>query len=734
MIHLLFISRLVLYLIAVALPAVHPAVVVPYDRLGWVLWFAVIPLEILIAWFLAPPRFKLPHWLLAAAAPIALGVVLFTGLSPQALQLLLAGAAAFTLTALVFHGGALGRKVAFVEPFLLAFVYYKVISFSRASETTARAATGLTQTILIVALAAFLAHGLLLYLAAFRGQSGRRSEMVLLAGVFLPVLILLAVLLPPDFIRHSVVLNQLHPEPDPEPIPLDYDGDGRPDGNLRGDERERGRRREGRNGEQPGEDGKPGLQGVPADQWDQQGMGQGDGEGNQQRAVMIVQTRHEPVYAAEEYRGTLNAVEGFEAFEDEGLNPLTTQRLLETWQDESFNLDQGRGPVEQTYLSTIPDRVTAYKPFTIEPTVLDRRPYPFNYSYRVTSQVSLTGPAEWSTAPELADMEKDSLKEYLKVPFPQAEAENFLGYLAGRLEPGMSPWQRIEAILKGWGEYQYEIGFTEDVSVERMRSFLIDDKTGDCTEFSNATAILARLAGIPSRVVTGWLVSEGLQTPAHVRGLVLLKERITALKDVPLNELFLVTDAHRHSWTQLYLAEYGWVDFDPTDYALPPPAGGSANDMDVVIPLIEERDVEQKPPFPWMLLARILGIVALVGVSGVYLYRYGSEMVLRLLARRRDRTGLRALYRLLLMRLAAEGYDVKVPSQTPLEYSSRYALLAGFAALYTRLYYRTRSEGDEELWAALRASWAEALGRARRRGPRGLLRRSLSLRGLYYQW
>ncbi len=736
MIHLLFISRLVLYLIAVALPAVHPAVVVPYDRLGWALWFAVVPLEILIAHFLAPPRLRLLPWLLAAAAPIVIGIILFAGFGPQALQFVLAGAVAFVLTALVFHGGALGRKIAFVEPFLLAVVYYKVISFSRASEITARAAGGLTQTILIVSLAAFLAHGLLLYLSAFRGQTGRRSEMLLLGGVFLPAVILLAVLLPPDFIRHSVVLNQLRPEPKPEPIPLDFEKDGRPGGNLR-PRRPRtdqdGTGRDGREGRQPGQQGKPGLKGVPADQWDQEGTGEGGGA-SQQRAVMIVQSKHEPVYAADEYRGQLDAVAGFRAYEDEGLNPLVTERLLETWQDQGFNLDKGRGPVEQMYLSTIPDRVTAYKPFTIQPTVLDRRPYPFNYSYRVTSEVSLTGPGDWSSAPELADMEKGSLKEYLKVPFSQAEAENFLGYLAGLLRQGMSPWQRIEAVMKGWGKYQYKIGFTEDVSIERMKSFLLQDKTGDCTEFSNTTAILARLAGIPSRVVTGYLVSEDLQTPAHVRGLLLLKERIKALKDVPLEELFLVTDAHRHSWTQLYLAEYGWVDFDPTIYALPPPPGGTANDMDVVIPLIEERDVEQQPPFPWLLLARIVGLVAVAGAAGVYLYRYGSEVVLRLLARRRDRTGLRALYRLLLMRLAAEGYDVKIPSQTPLEYSARYALLAEFASLYTRLYYRTRSEGDEELWTALRAAWSEALSKARRKGPRGFLRRSFSLRGLYYQW
>jgi transglutaminase-like putative cysteine protease len=740
---LLFISRLALYTIAAALPIVHPAVVVPYDRPGWWLWFAVVPAEILIAFFLAPPRLKLVHWLLAAAAPIVLAVLLVTGLGPQALLYLAAAVAAFVLTALVFHGGALGRKIAFVEPFLLAAVYLKVISFSRASEAIARSATGLTQTILIVTLAAFMAHGLLLYLAAFRGQAGRRSEMFLLGGVFLPTLVLLAVLLPPDFIRHSVVLNILKPEPDPQPIPLDYEKDGKPGGNLR-PRRPRmdqdGAGRDGRQGRQPGQAGQPNLEGVPADQWGQEG--QGEGEGGKQRAVMIVASKHDPVYAADAYFGRLDAEAGFGRYDDEGLNGLRDERLLETWKDRGFNIDKSREPVEQLYLSTIPDRVMQYKPSSIEPTVLDRRPYPFNYNYRVISQVATPDSAAWQKAPELTDLEKQSLKEYLKVPLSQNDAEVFLGHLAALLRDGMGPWQRIDAILRGFGPdpangragYQYEIGFTDDVSVQHMEDFLAKDKTGDCTEFSNATALLARVAGVPSRVVTGWLASSDLQTPAHVRGLLLLKERIPILKDIPIEELFLVTNAHRHSWVQVYLAEYGWIDLETTAYALPPPPGTGANDMDVVIPLIEERDFERQAPFPWLLLARVVGIVALVGVTVVYLYRYGSELVLGILARRRDRTGLRALYRLLLMKLAAEGYDVKVPSQTPLEYSGRYALLAEFAALYTRLSYRSRSDADDDLWARLRAAWTEAVDKARRKGPGGLLRRSFSLRGLYYQW
>ena len=86
------------------------------------------------------------------------------------------------------------------------------------------------------------------------------------------------------------------------------------------------------------------------------------------------------------------------------------------------------------------------------------------------------------------------------------------------------------------------------------------------------------------------------------------------------------------------------------------------------------------------------------------------------------------------MRLAAEGYRVKIPSQTPLEYSGDIPVLKEFARPYTRLYYRERSRDDEALWESVHAAYRDVLSRARDRGPAALARRTFSLRGLYYQW
>ena len=50
--HLLFLTRLLVYAMAVAMPLVHPAVTVPYDRAGYLVWFALVPLEMLLAYAL----------------------------------------------------------------------------------------------------------------------------------------------------------------------------------------------------------------------------------------------------------------------------------------------------------------------------------------------------------------------------------------------------------------------------------------------------------------------------------------------------------------------------------------------------------------------------------------------------------------------------------------------------------------------------------------------------------
>jgi transglutaminase-like putative cysteine protease len=744
----LFFSRLVLYLLAFLMPVIHPSIAVPYDAVGWCVWFFLLPAEMVAAYFAAPPRLKPGQWLLAGLAVLGaalLFVFVKTGFSEMLLLALGVGVASFLLTAIIFRGGERWAPLAMLEEFGLAYLYYRMLSFSRADEEIARQSSGLAQIIFVLVIAAFLAHGVVIYLSLFRGaERGRgRREVALFAGIAVPLLLLVLFVLPPDFVKNSSVANRLSDEPDPELTPLDGSTNGLDRGNLRG-------RRQGR----PAEDGQEGqgrrkgiLEGIPSDQWDErrgeqrgegasdaQGEGEGDGEARQY-AVMVVASPYSPIYAATGYRGKLDATDGFRLSLDEPLNDLTYRRLLETWNDEEAPPDAGRVEVPVFTLSTIPDRTLGYRPYRIEPTILDRKYNPFNYSFQAISSINMPEPREWALIEGMLPETRAAMAGYLEVPFDAGTRRLFQSYLDGIIEGTSGYYERIVAILKGFSSFQYRIGFDEDVSVQSMARFLTETRRGDCTEFSNTAAILGRLAGIPARVVVGYLASRDLQTDAHRQGISVLRQMVEPLKSYDPENLYLVTSAHHHSWVQYYLPGWGWVDFETTEFAIPPEGSGDANNRNVVIPLIEPQpNPRATKPFPWLLLARLVGLLAGAGAAGLYLFRYGREAVLLAISRRNDPRGLKALGRLLYLRLASDGHPIRHPWETVVEYSERMPATAEFAGLYTELRYREAS-GVHELgpqWSAIRAACRQVLASSRRRGVGAALKRLVSLRSLRY--
>lgn len=749
---MLFYTRLVLYVLTLAVPVIHPAIVVPYDSISFWMWFVLVPAEMFAAFYLFPPKVRKRTAFLSAAAPLVLSVVAIAGFGVESLFYLLVGAAAYVLTVLVFRSRGVGYVVASIEVFVLGSLFYKMLNFSRASEAVALESTGVTQLVLILGAAVFLVHCVVLYQAAFQRTGPRRTarELGLLLVVAVPVVLGITLLLPPDFVSHSVVFNFLKEEPTPELIPIDETGNALRDrGNLLSEEELR--QRSGRGGrfgegelegesEQQGQDtgggqkGQNQLRGIPSSRWNDQRFGE-QGEGGQQYAVMVVASAAEPVYAAEGYFGELHGERGFLKTRDTYLNDLNSVRLLDTWENATPDLDRKRREFDVSFLSTIPDRVLAYLPHTIEPTVLDRRYHPFIYSYDTVSSISVADPRDWQYIGELTPEERQELGRYLEIPIPDGVLDSFRGYLRLVLKPDQKYYDRIRAIMESFAVYQYEIGFDDDVSIDKMQHFLTTTRTGDCTEFSNTAAILGRIAGIPTRVVTGYLAAEGLQTPAHQQGIRMLVDVLPPLQEYPIQDLYLVTTSHRHSWVQFYLPGYGWVDHDPTTYAIPPQAGPNPSEMDVVIPLIQDIRQEVNPfEFPWRLLARALLVFLGAIIAGLYIARYGQELTTVVLASQNSTRGLRAMQKALLMKLAASGYPLKRRSQTHLEYADDCPDTHGFADTYTTLRYNTHVDSgrSDKLWQTLRTQYRHTVAKSRKRGVIPLIKRIFSLRGLYY--
>jgi len=93
-------------------------------------------------------------------------------------------------------------------------------------------------------------------------------------------------------------------------------------------------------------------------------------------------------------------------------------------------------------------------------------------------------------------------------------------------------------------EYTLEPGTT---SVDSVDTTLFDSKRGFCGHFASAYATLMRAAGVPARIVTGYLGGEWN----------------------PVGGYLLVRQSEAHAWTEIWLEGRGWVRIDPTAVVAP---------------------------------------------------------------------------------------------------------------------------------------------------------------------
>src|SRR5690349_7068354 len=93
-------------------------------------------------------------------------------------------------------------------------------------------------------------------------------------------------------------------------------------------------------------------------------------------------------------------------------------------------------------------------------------------------------------------------------------------------------------------EYTLEPGAT---SIDSVDTTLFETRKGFCGHFASAYATLMRAAGVPARVVTGYLGGEWN----------------------PVGSYFIVRQSDAHAWTEVWLEETGWTRIDPTAVVAP---------------------------------------------------------------------------------------------------------------------------------------------------------------------
>jgi transglutaminase-like putative cysteine protease len=100
----------------------------------------------------------------------------------------------------------------------------------------------------------------------------------------------------------------------------------------------------------------------------------------------------------------------------------------------------------------------------------------------------------------------------------------------------------LEAHLSDPTQFTYSVNNPPVPNNIDAVSWLLQTHQGYCTYYATAMTIMARLLGVPARIVNGF-------SYGHFDA---------------QRKIWVVNGADAHSWVQIYFPTYGWINFDPT--------------------------------------------------------------------------------------------------------------------------------------------------------------------------
>jgi hypothetical protein len=226
-------------------------------------------------------------------------------------------------------------------------------------------------------------------------------------------------------------------------------------------------------------------------------------------------------------------------------------------------------------------------------------------SYQAVSAVSVAG----------EDMLRGSGQNYPDwvreryLVLPESVPSRVLGLGRDLTGTAPTPYDRALAIER----YLRTIPYSLDVPVpppDRDVSdfFLFDLRRGYCDYYATAMVVLARAAGVPARLVTGFASGEY----------------------DPERSSFVVTAADAHTWVEVFFPGYGWIEFEPTAGRSPITRSGE-NFPEVPAP--EEQEPEPLLPPPaapaWKTLFLTLTGLLFTLLAGFVLWQIYDEWTLK---------------------------------------------------------------------------------------------------------
>ena len=111
-----------------------------------------------------------------------------------------------------------------------------------------------------------------------------------------------------------------------------------------------------------------------------------------------------------------------------------------------------------------------------------------------------------------------------------------------------SDWDYAQSVFALFGDQDFYYTLTPPaLGAHPVDEFLFETREGFCEHFASAFTMMMRAAGVPARVVTGYQGGE--------------------LN--PMGQYYIVRQADAHAWSEIWLADRGWVRVDPTAAVAP---------------------------------------------------------------------------------------------------------------------------------------------------------------------
>jgi hypothetical protein len=120
--------------------------------------------------------------------------------------------------------------------------------------------------------------------------------------------------------------------------------------------------------------------------------------------------------------------------------------------------------------------------------------------------------------------------------------------------PGAGPGELMEAFSQRLErDHRYSLRYRRGPGRDPVLVFLLEKGDGHCEYFASALALLGRAAGVPTRLVAGYRVSEWN----------------------PLGRYHVVRERNAHAWVEAFVPGRGWASYDPSPRASVDAAGPS---------------------------------------------------------------------------------------------------------------------------------------------------------------